>query len=397
MKKLAIVITHPIQYYAPVFKLLQQRGHIAVKVFYTMGEHNVGYDHGFAQKIAWDIPLLEGYNYEWVANTASSPGSHHPAGIVNPGLIHQIKAWQPDAVLFFGWNYTSHLKAMRYFKNRIPVFFRGDSTLLNPVHPFKSFLKTLYLKWVYRHVDHAFYVGSNNKAYFKKYGLKEHQLSFAPHAIDNSRFKEDRQQEGINLREKLHIPANDFLIVYAGKFEPVKNIKLLISAFEQLNNTNVHLLLTGNGPNEDVLKVQAAKTCVSSHIHFIDFVNQTYMPVIYAAADIYCLPSVSETWGLAVNEAMACSRAVLVSDKVGCAADLVKPGINGAIFKSDDLPSLTNVLRELTRSKQQLAAYGKNSSGIIQDWNFSAIAQAIETRLLNNDKVQTTVVKPTTK
>lgn len=397
MKKLAIVTTHPIQYYAPVFRLLQQRGRISLKVFYTLGEQNVGFDHGFARKIAWDIPLLEGYDYEWVANTSSSPGSHHPKGIVNPGLVRQIVGWQPDAVLFFGWNYKSHLKAMRYFKNKIPVFFRGDSTLLNQINPLKAFLKTIYLKWVYRHVDHAFYVGSNNKAYFKKYGLKQQQLSFAPHAIDNDRFKENRQQEGINLREKLHIPANDILIVYAGKFEPVKNVKLLIEAFEQLNNINVHLLLTGNGPDENALKAQAASTPVSSRIHFMDFANQTYMPVIYFAADIYCLPSVSETWGLAVNEAMACGRAVVASDKVGCAADLIKPGINGAIFRNNDVDSLSKALSELTRSKEQLIEYGKNSHSIIQDWNFSVIAQAVETRLLNNGNLLNTIKKTFTK
>src|ERR1700712_2672986 len=106
MKKLAIVTTHPIQYYAPIFKLLNARGHISIKVFYTLGQPNT-HDQGFGKKIEWDIPLLDSYDYEWVQNVSTQPGSHHYKGIINPSLIQQIQAYQPDAVLFFGWAYQS--------------------------------------------------------------------------------------------------------------------------------------------------------------------------------------------------------------------------------------------------------------------------------------------------
>jgi hypothetical protein len=196
VQRLAIVITHPIQYYAPLFKLLNQRKQIDIKVFYTWGEGSVKkFDPAFGKDIDWDIPLLDGYNYEWAQNTATDPGSHHFKGIITPGLTDQIKEWKPNAILVFGWAYQSHLKVLRYFKNKIPVYFRGDSTLLDELPGPRSLLKTVFLKWVYSHVDHAFYVGTNNKAYFKKYGLKDNQLSFAPHAIDNKRFEIDRCEE----------------------------------------------------------------------------------------------------------------------------------------------------------------------------------------------------------
>src|ERR1700743_166628 len=100
MRKLAIITTHPIQYYAPVFKLLQQRGQIAIKVFYTWGGQSVQkHDPGFNKAIQWDIPLLEGYDYKWVENTSTQPGSSHFKGIINPGLIDEVKEWQPDAIL----------------------------------------------------------------------------------------------------------------------------------------------------------------------------------------------------------------------------------------------------------------------------------------------------------
>src|ERR1700744_1022568 len=143
--RLAIITTHPIQYYAPIFKLLHQRGNIEINVFYTWGEKALNkYDPGFNKTISWDIPLLDGYPYEWVQNTSADAGTHHFKGIINTGLIKQVEAWQPDAVLIYGWAYHSHLKAMRHFKNKVPVLFRGDSTLLDETGGLKATLKSVF-------------------------------------------------------------------------------------------------------------------------------------------------------------------------------------------------------------------------------------------------------------
>lgn len=386
MKKLAIITTHPIQYYAPVFKLLHERGKVDIMVYYTWGEKaKKKYDPGFGSTINWDIPLTEGYPFTWVENTAKDPGSHHSQGIINQNLNKQIEEWHPDAILVYGWAWQSHLKALRYFKGKIPVYFRGDSTLLNEPKGLKRLLRTLYLKWVYKHVDHAFYVGTNNKAYYQKYGLNDSQLSFAPHAIDNDRFSQNHKDQAIEFRSVLKIKDDNILVLFAGKFEPVKNAKLLLSAFIKLEQPNVHLLMVGNGPEEDELKTIAANSTKADHIHFEGFKNQSYIPVVYQAADLFCLPSVSETWGLAVNEAMACGKAVLVSDKVGCAVDLVKKGYNGDIFESGNSNALALHLEQLTRSKDELKGMGNNSAVIINNWSFTHIAEAIENKL--NEKI----------
>jgi len=382
MKKLAIVTTHPIQYYAPIFRLMQQRGNIAIKVFYTWGQGGLSkHDPGFNRTIDWDIPLMDGYDYELVDNTSPDPGSHKFNGIINPSLIKQIENYHPDAILVIGWAYHSHLRVMRYFHGKIPVYFRGDSTLLDQPSGPKQLVKNILLRWVYSHVDHAFYVGQNNLAYFKKYGLKDNKLSFAPHAIDNARFAKPRPAEASSLRDNLGIPPNAILIFFAGKFEPKKSPDLLLEAFKQLNNPDVHLLFAGNGHLEAELKASADS---NPNIHFTDFVNQADMPVLYQACDIFCLPSQgpNETWGLAVNEAMACGKAVLVSDKCGCAADLVTRE-NGIVFKHQNLAELVLGLKKLTNSRQTLQQMGEQSATIIAGWNFTSIASAIENRLLN--------------
>ncbi|HWZ35554.1 MAG TPA: glycosyltransferase family 4 protein [Mucilaginibacter sp.] len=380
MKHLAIITTHPIQYYAPVFKLLHQREQIAVKVFYTWGEAALDkYDPGFQKAIQWDTPLLDGYPYEWAVNTAPNPGSHHFKGIITPGLNNQVENWKPDAILVFGWAYQGHLSAMRHFYGKVPVFFRGDSTLLNKSTGIKSTIKKIFLKQIYNKVDCAFYVGTNNRAYYKAYGLCDDQLIFAPHAVDNDKFSANRGQEALNLRNKLNLGPDDILVLFAGKFEPTKNPLMLIESFKMIKNPNLHLLFVGNGILDSDLKNKAV---ADKHIHFIDFQNQSDMPALYQAADIFCLPSIGETWGLAVNEAMAAGKAIVVSDKVGCAVDLVKNNINGEIFKSGSVNELADTLGRLTANKDKLQQMGQRSSELIKPWNFIAIARAIEEKLI---------------
>src|SRR4051812_4674321 len=102
MKKLAIISTHPIQYYAPVFKMLSEEKGLFVKVFYTWGEESVSkFDPGFGKEIQWDIPILEGYDFEFLENKAKNPGSHHFNGIVNPAAIKRIEDFKPDVILVY--------------------------------------------------------------------------------------------------------------------------------------------------------------------------------------------------------------------------------------------------------------------------------------------------------
>src|SRR5205085_1088366 len=109
-------------------------------------------------------------------------------GIWSSQLIPLISQWEPDAVLVYGWNFRSHLKVLRHFHGRIPVLFRGDSTLLGERPGGRVVLRRLILRWVYRHVDVALYVGTHNHAYFAAHGLNPSQLAWAPHSIENERF-----------------------------------------------------------------------------------------------------------------------------------------------------------------------------------------------------------------
>ena len=388
MKKLAIVTTHPIQYNAPWFRMLTERNRISVGVFYTWGQLENGekFDPGFGKAVAWDIPVLSGYRYTFVKNVSRDPGSHHYGGIDNPSLVHEIESWNPDAILVFGWNFKSHLACIRHFHGKVPVYFRGDSTLLDERRgrPVKKWLKKTWLTWMYRRIDAVFYVGQANRAYFSYYGVPPEKLVFAPHAIDNERFATDTG----SFRHAWGIPDDAIVFLFAGKFEQKKDPQLLLDAFMQLNHAGTFLVFAGNGRLEHKLMEQAKASPqdVQNRIKFVDFQNQQAMPAVYRSADVFVLPSQGpgETWGLSVNEAMACGRATLVSDRCGCHDDLVEAGRNGWVFRSGDKQDLAAKMKTLSECRK-LDDMGRASSEKIRDWSFEHICQAIENRFLKEE------------
>jgi len=381
MKKLAILTTHPIQYYAPVFRMLTERRNIKIKVFYSWGENSLKkYDPGFGRVIEWDIPLLEGYEYEFLENSSKRPGSHHFRGIINPYFKQRINAWKPDTVLVIGWNYHSHLQALRYFHGYLPVLFRGDSTLLDEQPGWKKIARRLALTWVYRHVDLALYTGSANKRYFEVHGLKKHQLVFAPHAVDNERFSDNETrgyaERALAWRREIGFSDDDTVLLFAGKMEAVKNPLFLLKIIQShniLHSQKIKAVFVGNGSLEENCKKMALS---DTYIRFLDFQNQSQMPVVYRLGDIFCLPSRSETWGLSVNEAMASGRPVITSDKVGCTLDLIQPAITGFSFPSQKPGDLLTIFNRLNKTK--LAEMGKYSRHWIQSWSIENFCQGVE-------------------
>ncbi len=397
MRKLAIITTHPIQYNAPLYRILSERGTISIKVFYTWGESVLKdkYDPGFGKSIQWDIPLLEGYEYQFVENISTNPGSHHFKGIQCRDLNEQINNWQPDALLVYGWSYSAHLSCLRYFKNKIPLFFRGDSTLLDSPSFLKSIIKNIVLKWVYSNIDYALYVGENNRQYFKQYGIKENQLIYAPHVVDNNCFVDltgEYNQRASQWRLDLGIKENDLVFLFAGKFESKKNPELLINVFKKLSETrkNCHLIIVGDGILKNKLIELSNPSLNNSatqrlNIIFLPFQNQSMMPIVYRLADVFVLPSQGpgETWGLAVNEAMACGKGIIVSDKVGCAPDLIEQGVNGFVFESQDESDLLRKMGMFCNDFSLPKKMGEVSLNKIASFNQANLAEIIEKSVLS--------------
>jgi glycosyltransferase involved in cell wall biosynthesis len=382
--KLAIVCTHPIQYYAPVFRALAESGPIELRVFYTWSQSAADgmFDPGFGSEVKWDVPLLDGYAHQFVRNVAKHPGLDHFGGLNTPTLAREIEAWEPDAVLVYTWNSHAHLRVLRYFKGRLPVFFRGDSTLLDHRSWWRALLRRLFLTWVYSHVDVAIAVGTNNRDYFRWCGLPLRRIALAPHSIDTVRFAAGCHENlALQWRQELGISPEAIVILFAGKLQTKKNPSLLLDAFRALQDGS-HLVILGNGELESELKARAETI---KNVHFMSFRNQSVMPAVYRLGDIFVLPSQGpeETWGLALNEAMASGRAVIASSKAGGACDLIQSGENGWIFESGNRNALEDILRRaVARGRPGLHAMGRAAQAQSVHWSTEESARRISEAVL---------------
>jgi glycosyltransferase involved in cell wall biosynthesis len=387
MKKLAIIISHPIQYYAPWFRYLADTAGLSIKVFYLW---NFGVtkqiDAGFKQAFQWDIPLLSGYDYEFVPNVSSKPGTYHFWGLQNPSLMSRVTEYNPNAVLLMNYNYASLYNFLwKWNTRKAPLLFRGDSHRLISATGIKTWAKKEFITQIYRRFTACLYVGKANYEYFRYHGVKSENLFLSPHAVDNNRFfsqAETANQQAIAWKQELGIPQEEAVILFAGKFENKKRPTDLLKAFLQANLSQVSLLFVGAGSLEDDLKSQALN---HPNIYFAPFQNQSLMPRTYAAADLVVLPSygIYETWGLAINEAMCLKRPAIVSSHVGCAQDLVHPGKNGLIFPAGNINALTQSLKEAFSDRKRLQQWGEESRKIISSYSYSQVTDGLLLALNN--------------
>lgn len=359
MYRLAIVVSHPIQYYAPLYQRLAQRDDIAIKVFYTWhaGEAPVP-DRGFGKPVAWDIPLTEGYDFELVRNVSRRPGTHHFFGLRNPTLVHQVRAWRPDAVHITGWAGLSHLQALHALHRAgIPTLFRGDSHLLDSKQSGLGWLaKRAVLRRVYSWPAAFLFVGKANRAYYEAFDVPADRLYRCPHSIDVCRFAapaEELEREAIQWRRQLGIHENSRVLLFAGKFERKKRPVQLMRAVLEQGDSNIVLVMVGGGEHEKEMKAIAAAN--PTRFRILPFQNQSRMPVVYRLADLFILPSAfGETWGLAVNEALACGIPALVSDRVGCASDVIDDSC-GRVFPSDNVSAMMLAVNEMLGDGNKLS------------------------------------------
>jgi glycosyltransferase involved in cell wall biosynthesis len=342
--KLAIVLSHPTQYYSPWFGWMAAQGSVDLRVFYLW---NFGvtpqHDRQFGKTFAWDRNLLSGYAHEFVPNRAADPGTHHFRGLDNPTLTQRIREWAPDATLVFGYNYLTHIRFV--LGSRGPLIFRGDSHLID--HPPPRAVKRWLLRMLYSRFKAVTYVGQANRDYFRTFGVPESRLHFAPHCVDAAHFTATPALRAQAAELRTHLSLGDRrTILFAGKLVPAKQPRPLLEAFLQIAPKDAALVFVGEG--EELAALQAiAATRPDLAVRFLPFANQSEMPVRYLLADIFALPSrgLYETWGLAVNEAMHLGVPCLVSHRVGCQRDLVTEGETGWTFPAEDSAALVATLR----------------------------------------------------
>jgi glycosyltransferase involved in cell wall biosynthesis len=378
--RLALIVSHPIQYYVPLYQLLAQRNDLSIKVFFTWHPGTVAVaDRGFQRSIAWDIPLTNGYDFECVPNNARDPGTHHFFGLRNQSLIERVMKWKPDAVHITGWAWASHLNALRAFhKRRIPTLFRGDSHLLDePQKNLRWLSKKALLTQIFKWPAAFLVTGSANRNYYRAFDVAEERLFSCTHSVDVKRFSKPNDAyecEAAKWRRNLNICQDACVVLFAGKFEAKKKPLELMKAVASLGNPKIVMVMVGGGKLQQQVDEIAASA--PDMFRILPFQNQSKMPIVYRLGDLFVLPSAyDETWGLAVNEALASNRPVLVSSRVGCAADVIDASC-GWVFDAGDPTALTRALDKMCRDRQTLSQMNQAAGNRAKLFDISQTAES---------------------
>ncbi len=372
---IAVVNTHPIQYFAPLYAYLGDSGDIDVTALYLSDFSLRGAkDAGFGQVVTWDIDLLSGYNHRYVGPRWREI---EPFGLREsfvPQIYDAVRRGGFDALWVNGHVNSSNFIAMAAARAcGIPVFMRCETHLGLAASAVKIALRRPLLSMLYRQCDALLAIGSANSAFYRAMGVPQSKIHLAPYAIDNARFMRDArmtQEERRAVRRRYGLSEDRPVVLYASKLQRRKFPDDLLRAAQKLAAEGLEFELALAGAGEMLGELQAMAAAGGPRVVFPGFVNQSEMPRLLGACDVFVLPAQNEPWGLIVNEAMCAGLPIVISDELGCAPDLLREGENGFAFKARDVEALAKALRPLIADPQLRAAMSRKSLEIIGDWGY---------------------------
>jgi glycosyltransferase involved in cell wall biosynthesis len=364
--RLAIFTSHPIQYQAPWFRAIAASPDIEPKVYFAKVPSAKEQGVGFGIEFSWDLPLTEGYPYTVLSTRLMPDFFPRFTRRVATNVDGELDKFDPHVAMVLGWQELTLVQALFACRRRgVPIIIRGESNS-KKARPWT--VQTLHKAYI-RQVDAAIAIGKSNAAFFEGASLPSSRIASAPYFVDNDFFAEraaamkgDREA----LRVGWNIPSSSLCVVFAGKLEPKKRVFDFIEAIRISARANPHIygLIVGSG----VQMSDAERQASGLPITFAGFLNQTEIPKAYVAADVIVLPSdFGETWGLVINEAMSTGLPAIVSERVGCADDLVIDGETGFVTPFADPSAIASAITRLANDREELARLGLAASQHVQE------------------------------
>ncbi len=387
--KIIFINTHPIQYFAPLYAYCNKEG-LRVDAWYCSDESIKGEkDVQFGRAVKWDIPLLEGYVHRFFKNYSWKPSIHSGFfGLINLGMIKALFKEPRSVIVVHGWGYLTLLLVIGFGS------LAGHNICLRSETPYKqeklhSALKLLIRKlfltqFMFRFIDRFLFVGKQNAEFYRYYGVEDKNLVFVPYAVDNERFYSDYQKlksKKENLKEKLRLPKQNFVILYSGKYIPKKRPLDLLKAFHLINKKEASLVMIGEGELRGEMERYIRDNNVNN-VTLTGFINQSSISSYYAIGDVFVMCSQEgETWGLSINEAMNFELPVVASDLVGSTDDLIVENETGFTYKCGNIKELSNILSRLSEDKELQTRLGKNSKEKVDQYSYKVIKNNLQTLL----------------
>jgi len=367
---LGILATHPIQYHAPLFRYLASHPDIDLTVYFCQRPTPKEQGTGFGISFEWDIDLTSGYRHIWLKNQAEYPSLTSFSGCDTPEITKIIQREKFDAFIVHGWNNKSCWQAFSGCrKSKTPIFVRGDSQLRSQKSLIRKLIKRIVYPFFISRFDVCLAMGKRSAEYFQYFGARN--IVISPHFVDNAWFAEKAEsarKQRKQIRSEWGIDENAFVFLFAGKFEPKKRPLDIIQALNKIVNQKKTLLMVGDGVLKSECEALAKQN--NSPVFFTGFLNQNEIPKAYAVSDCIVLCSDGrETWGLVVNEAMACGLPAIVSEECGCVPDLIIQGKTGYSYPCGDISALSKYMIYLADNPEKTRSLGSAAFKHIQKYS----------------------------
>jgi glycosyltransferase involved in cell wall biosynthesis len=390
--RIAVLNSHPIQYFAPLYAYLNALPDLDITALYLSDFSIRGAkDADFGREVKWDLDLLAGYRSMFLGNRAHGRVPDGFWSLIGPEVWSELRSRGYDVLWLHGHNYAANLIALLAAKTAgMHILMRGETHLALPRNSIKSMLRRPLMNQLYHLCDRVLAIGNANAAFYRAMGVCEQKIFLVPYSVDNDRFMKAAKMtsgERTEARARLGVQTNDPVILYAGKFTRRKRPLDLLRAVERLRKETTRsfaVVMAGSGELEHELRVFCAERSIDN-VAFPGFVNQSDLPSLYGACDVFVLPSEHEPWGLAVNEAMCAGLPVVVSREVGCVPDLVVEGVNGFTPAAGDIDALAAALRTLIEDDATRRQQGRGSFDRITQWSYRECANGIRAALAGLD------------
>lgn len=368
--KLVIVATHPVQYQVPWYRALARRSGVDLTVYFALVPTPEQQGVGFDVRFAWDVPLLDGYRWEALDNTARSPSLRGFFASRTPGVRSVLARARPRAVIVGGWNALPLLQTLQACRSLgIPCLVRAESSGLARRPPW---VRAVHRRLLSR-FDACLAIGEANRKFYAANGVPAERIFPAPYFADNERFASQAARwlpERASIRAGWGLAPEDVCFLFVGKLVRKKRVLdfLAAAAIARRIDTRIRALVVGSGEMEAEARRLAASR--ESGAVFAGFLNQTEISRAYVATDCLVLPSdYGETWGVVVNEAMAHGLPAIVSDRVGCGPDLVLEGKTGRIVPFGDVEALARAFLALAADRDARVAMGGRARAHVESYS----------------------------
>ena len=352
---LAVIETHPVQYHAPVYRALERDFGVPVTAVYASDFSVAGsVDPEFNARISWDVDLLAGYSQRFLSRMRDG-GARDVSEVTTRGLGRALHDIAPRAILLLGYSPRFHQLAF-VAARRIgcPLLFRGETTdHARDRGPAARWFRDTALRTFYRSFSRLLFVGERSREHFRRLGVADERLVFSPYCVDTSPFdasEERRRALRDAARSELGLGPQERVLLFSGKLSERKGVMTLMQSLKRIPAPErPAVVFLGDGVLANELR-SAAQQDPRVEARFPGFRNQSQLSPYYHAADALVLPSLRhETWGLVVNEALHHGVPCIASDAVGCAPDLVVPGVTGETFEAGSVARLAEAIRKCLR------------------------------------------------